>query len=241
MYIYSSTRVLPYVYKLTHKTSGQFYFGYRCSNIEPSSEDLPKYQSSSKEIANLGFQNFYWEILAEFFDDESAYDFENFLIAQEIKNPQCLNKSYTKQGSRRFRLVGPATKERKYKTSKTLKGKPKSAQAIENFRKARTGKALSKYHREQISKHQTGKVRSEESKIKTSLALSNKPWSEARRNAESAKQRKTWIIEFEDGRLHVTTTNLKEWCEHNGFVFNTLIKTRYTRKFNKGAKVDLLG
>lgn len=241
MNIYSSTRVLPYVYKLTHKFSGQFYFGYRCANPIPSSEDLPRYKSSSKEIASLGFDNFHWEILAEFFDGEAAYDFENFLIEQNIKNSLCLNKSYTKSGSRRFRLLGTASEERKNKISQSTKGKSKSIQACENFSKSRIGKKLSEFHREQISKCQSGRVRSESHRKNISNALSNKPWSEARKQAEALKPQKQWIIEFEDDRDPIITTNLNAWCEQNGFVTNTLIKTKYSKKFNRGAKVSLFG
>ena len=48
--------ILPYVYKLTHKETGQFYIGYRKANKVQSYCDIGiVYFSSSKEIEKLGF------------------------------------------------------------------------------------------------------------------------------------------------------------------------------------------
>ena len=40
----------PYVYKLTHKETGQFYIDYRENNTLTADEDIIIYQSSSKLI-----------------------------------------------------------------------------------------------------------------------------------------------------------------------------------------------
>lgn len=40
----------PYVYRLTYKTTGDYYYGYREDNKLPAIEDLPIYQSSSDII-----------------------------------------------------------------------------------------------------------------------------------------------------------------------------------------------
>ena len=61
--IYSN---LPYVYRLDHPTTGEFYIGYRSANKKPSHLDLPEYKTSSK-IVNPRFEEFNWIILAEFF------------------------------------------------------------------------------------------------------------------------------------------------------------------------------
>ena len=77
MPIYPSSRVLPYVYVITHKETGQFYIGYRCNNKVPSSADLGiKYFTSSKKIKAIGFSSFNFIIVAEFFSKEAAFDFE---------------------------------------------------------------------------------------------------------------------------------------------------------------------
>lgn len=125
MSIYPSTKVTPYVYCLTHKETGQFYIGYREINKVPSNQDLGlKYFTSSRKIRELGFDNFEFKILAEFFDGNSAYEHENRLIEQNIKNPLCLNRSFTKEGSRKFSSAGkPLSPEIKAKISAGNKGK----------------------------------------------------------------------------------------------------------------------
>lgn len=46
-------KILPYVYKLTHKETGQFYIGFRKANKVNSNQDLGlKYFSSSSELRN---------------------------------------------------------------------------------------------------------------------------------------------------------------------------------------------
>jgi len=91
---YQSYKTLPYVYKLTHKTTGQFYFGYRSANKVPSSEDVGTiYFSSSKRIRPI-FNEFNFEVLAEFFDYTSAYIFEQQLIFEHWNDPLKLNGKY---------------------------------------------------------------------------------------------------------------------------------------------------
>src|ERR1035437_2862335 len=103
MSIYQSTKVSPYVYWLTHKITGQFYIGYREANLIPSDQDLPIYKSSSDTIDKLGFENFDYQILAEFFDGDSAYDFENRTIEANFYDALCLNGHYTKDGKNKFK------------------------------------------------------------------------------------------------------------------------------------------
>lgn len=90
MYIYTSEKVLPYVYLCIHKTSGEYYIGYREANKVPSHLDLPNYKTSSK-IVNPMFNEFQWTILAEFFDGNDAYNFEQNIIREHWKDPLLLN------------------------------------------------------------------------------------------------------------------------------------------------------
>lgn len=86
--------VLPYVYKLTHKVTGQFYIGYRSANKNIAEEDIGvNYFSSSKKVKELGFENFNIEILAEFFTKNHAYDFEQEAISESFGDSLCLNQS----------------------------------------------------------------------------------------------------------------------------------------------------
>lgn len=85
--------IYPYVYKCTHRETGEFYIGYRRANKLPAVEDLPLYQTSSKFVRPR-FDEFDWEILAEFFDPTDAYRFEQEHIKENWHDPQCLNKMY---------------------------------------------------------------------------------------------------------------------------------------------------
>ena len=85
--------IYPYVYRLTHKKTGQIYIGLRFANKVKSTDDIwVSYFSSSKTVKHLGVENFSAEVIAEFFDKHDAQLFE----AQEIKqlwgNPLLLNK-----------------------------------------------------------------------------------------------------------------------------------------------------
>lgn len=96
MYIYPSTKPAPYVYKCIHRITKQFYIGYRYKNVKyniPSHIDLPLYRTSSKHI-KLNFHEYDWVILAEFFDTDSAYEYEQTLIKETIHDPLSLNGSY---------------------------------------------------------------------------------------------------------------------------------------------------
>lgn len=140
---------------LTHKITNEFYFGYREKNKVCSIQDLGiKYFTSSKHIKSIGFDNFNFEVLAEFFNEIDAYDFEQELIKENKKNPLCLNRHYTNGKAFRYmRKLGD------YKTSEETKRK----QSI-----AHTGKIVSEETRQKISKIHTGKIVSEETKQKIS-------------------------------------------------------------------------
>ena len=67
---------MPYVYKLIHKQTGEFYFGMRFGNIKfnrTSGEDLGIFYKSSSNLVKLrGFENFHYFVLAEFFEMTDA-------------------------------------------------------------------------------------------------------------------------------------------------------------------------
>lgn len=128
----------PYVYKLTHKITSQFYIGYRCANKLAPEQDILIYQSSSRIVRNMGFDNFNIEILAVFFDKESAYDFEQQIIYENMSDCLILNKSVF-IGGRRFVNHGH-TPETKRKMSQIRKGVKKSPEMVEKMRTSKTGK-----------------------------------------------------------------------------------------------------
>lgn len=100
--IYTSEKVMPYVYWGTHKITGQFYIGYSANKKQklPSHLDLgTRYFTSSEKVEELGFENFNWIIIAEFFNREYAHSFEQELIEIHIKNPLNLNQYVNKKFS----------------------------------------------------------------------------------------------------------------------------------------------
>ena len=123
-YIYPSEKIYPYVYIGFHKITGQFYIGYHANKATqklPSHLDLgTNYFTSSKIIKELGFYNFDWTILAEFFDGKDAYDFEQNLIGEYWGHPLLLNGHYSKIG--KYSMVG---RKHSDKTKKQLSEKVK--------------------------------------------------------------------------------------------------------------------
>lgn len=111
----------PYVYKLTHKTTKEFYIGYREANKVASHLDIgDKYMSSSKTIQKLGFDNFDISILFECYHEDrevgsaNAYDVENEMIAEYFDDTLCLNKHFRlRNGDTRFRNTEEAAEKQK--------------------------------------------------------------------------------------------------------------------------------
>jgi hypothetical protein len=89
MNIYSPP-VRPYVYKCTEKETGKFYIGYRFKNTVPAKEDLGKHYFTSNDYVKKNFNNFDYEIVAEFPDRKSAFAFETKLI-KETKGVDQIN------------------------------------------------------------------------------------------------------------------------------------------------------
>lgn len=115
-----------YVYKLIHKITGQFYFGYRFANVKKGRlaiNDLGIfYKTSSKNIKGMGFDEFTYEIIAEFDDSLDAYWFEQGLIEKHWFNALILNKQYVDKstGKKAWRHAEPHTAEAKRNISKSL-------------------------------------------------------------------------------------------------------------------------
>jgi len=136
MNIYTSTQVHPYVYVCTHKITKEFYIGYREQNTKlnlTSDVDLPQYKTSSKQVKS-NFDNYDWQIIAEFLVGNDAYDFEQQMIFENWDNPLLLNKQYRLPNGTRFKSTGSHTKGRKLgpqsleaceKRSVAMKGKNK--------------------------------------------------------------------------------------------------------------------
>lgn len=156
MELQESTKVLPYVYKLTNHDTGEFYIGYRFGNSLPSSQDLGKEYFTSSKFVRPRFDEFEYRVLAEFFDDKDAFWFEQRLIEENWNDPNILNRKYQKQGTTIFRgPKGPLTDEHKRKVSLSMRGKKKSEEHINNVAAALKGKRLSEEHKQNLRKPKT--------------------------------------------------------------------------------------
>jgi len=90
MFIYKSSKVLPYVYFCQEKNSPYFYIGYRYKNFLPSTEDFGKKYFTSNNYVKNNFYNFEHTIIAEFFNKADAYKFEQELV-QKTKSEFQIN------------------------------------------------------------------------------------------------------------------------------------------------------
>lgn len=162
MSVFCSYNVRPYVYKGTHKISNEFYIGYREANTTPATEDLGiNYFTSSKTVKTLGFENFNWEIIVEFFNGIDAYEFEQNLILENKKNPLILNRRVF---GKCFRRAGQKhSDETKLKISKAGVGRKLSENQLNKL------KNMSEETRKKIGDASRGRKHSEEAKLKNSL------------------------------------------------------------------------
>lgn len=100
MTIYNK-KILPYVYRCTHKETGRFYIGYRYRNWKPSHEDFGIHYFTSNEYVRNNFDEFSYEIIAEFFNKKDAFKFESQLISETRCELQINNDRVLKLGKRR--------------------------------------------------------------------------------------------------------------------------------------------
>lgn len=177
--IYTSEKVLPYVYICIHKETGEFYIGYKESNIKnniPSHLDLPQYKTSSMKVKPR-FEEFDWVIVAEFFDGKYAYDFEQQLIFENFESNLILNESCYYGSVKRFRRAGPHSELSKQKMSDRAKSRIYTKDHIE-----RATNNLQKY-RETHEHFYKGKCRDDETKNKISKSLTGRKFSQERLDA----------------------------------------------------------
>ena len=176
---------LPYTYKLIHKQTRHFYFGYRSANKVPAIQDLGIVYFTSSKIIKPIFSEFNYFILAEHEDGELAYKEEQLLIEHHWEDPLLLNRAYHKQDKASFRNKGHAKDNRKkfgrpgkIQAPLTPEQKAKQLAGLERVR----GRKLSDEHRKKLSEAHMGRIdsrlgkhHSEETKKKLSEHFKGKP------------------------------------------------------------------
>lgn len=95
----------PYVYKVTHNTTGHFYIGMRSANKLPATQDLGFIYFTSSKKVKAEFFNYTKEIIQEFESWDQAFLFENKLIEESWGSPLLLNRHYQKN-IQRFSMRG---------------------------------------------------------------------------------------------------------------------------------------
>ncbi len=160
--MFTSEKILPYVYICVNKNNNEFYIGYRSGNKLPSHEDLPKYKTSSKLVKPI-FDEFNWYIIAEFFDGNDAFIFEQDLIKENIHNPLNLNRNIGGQcywGGKHHSL------ETKQKMS--IIAKTRSPEYNEKISESLKGRTFSEEHKKNLSESKKGKLHTPDTKEKMS-------------------------------------------------------------------------
>lgn len=183
-----------YVYRLENQSTGEFYIGFRSANKVPPEQDLGyKYFSSSKYVKNR-FNEFNAVILAEFFDKDAAYAFEQELIFEAWGTLGLLNKCHH-HGKKAWNTAGmkrpPFSDEHKRKMSEAKMGKPMAPVSAETRKKlsdaaqgrlpisdetrkkmsdTRKDVPCSDEHRKKISDAKMGYIVSDDTKLKMSAA-----------------------------------------------------------------------
>lgn len=85
--------IYPYVYRLDHPVTGEFYIGCRIVNKVPSEQDLGFYYFTSSKVIKPRFHEFKITIIAECFDKEYTYNLEQKIIEENWGNSLLINKA----------------------------------------------------------------------------------------------------------------------------------------------------
>ena len=200
-----------YVYKITCKITGEFYFG---SSFNAKSD---RYWGSGRRIKErismYGKENFVKEIIGEFDDRVEAHKVENQYIKKFIHDDKCLNKmlnrhfgAYSNESRAKIGAANAISQRGKHYTDETIAkmSAAKRGEKNNNFGKHHTeearakisaakrgeknpmyGKHLSDEHRAKISAAKRGKHRTDEFRAKMSVAHRGRHW---RKNPVTGKR-----------------------------------------------------
>lgn len=171
--------ISPYVYKITDKETGEFYIGYRTSNVRlnrtPEEDFLIHYFSSGvlKEKLIQNINRFEGNIIFKFADADVCYWYEQLLIKENSSNVKCLNgnyldpdsntKKFCRSGSSGWNKGKTLSEETRKKMSESQTGRKLSEKSKEKMSMAKRGRTLSQETIEKIRASNIGRVLSQES------------------------------------------------------------------------------
>lgn len=154
-----------YLYKITNKINGHYYYGRRVYNGEKAEED-PYFGSGKRlklAIKKHGVHNFFKEIVALFDTEEDLINAEKLLVNEQVvKDPNCYNLALGGHGGYTFysERIFTHSPESKEKISKANKGRARP-DARETFIKLG------------LNKWWAGRTRTEEDRNRKKIATKN--------------------------------------------------------------------
>ena len=163
--------ILPYVYKITNKSTGEFYIGSRYKNVKSNrcaNDDLfIFYFTSSKMKTQMKTnpENFIYEILFQYEDYDVCFWYEQILIREFIKNENCINGQYIDPDKNSKIFSHSGSLEVRRKISKANTGKVRSNEVKEKLRIIHSSRPRQSHKMEtklKISKTLSGRIRPKE-------------------------------------------------------------------------------
>ena len=176
-----------YVYKITCKITGEYYFG--SSFIAKRDSYWGSGRIIKERISQYGKENFIKEILGEFNDRAESHIVENQYIEKFRNDEKCLNQML----NRRFGLYGEESRAKMSDAQRGEKnpwyGKHLSEEVKAKMSVAHRGKNFSKEHIAKISAANRGKHHRDETKQKIRESLKGRtPWNKGKKlNKETGK------------------------------------------------------
>lgn len=110
--------IIPaYVYKIKHKLTGQYYFGFRKAHISqgrtPEQDFLVYYFTSSRTLKSMilteGIEQFHCEIIYQNPDIDETFWYEQDLIKTHWGDPLLINKQYRNRQTTKGVFLAPST------------------------------------------------------------------------------------------------------------------------------------
>ena len=229
----------PYVYLGVCESTGEFYIGYRESNLKEAIFDLGKcYKTNSKKVNKIGFENFKWTILKEFYDENrkdagrQAWVAEQIMIRDRIKDPLCLNQYFINPEDNKghFRRIGPHSEETKAKISAKQKDKKLSEETKMKMRKPKS--KTSKLSEETKMKMRKPKSQEHVEKMRSRIVSDDtkQKISESHKNKKHTQETKDKLSKIKFGSVHTEEHKKKIGDAHRGMSRSEETKSKISEK-----------
>ena len=193
---------IPYVYKITHKGTGQYYIGFSQGTRQIG---IDYYTSSADEFIKESYtadNQHLWdtEILTTHPDPEEAYWIEQDMIASHIDDDLCLNSQYYRRDSgRKVMLTTPESEMKKIQAMNTPTVKAKMS--------ASQKRRFSDPEQRERTRQAAIKAQADGQALAKARATNATPEVRAKRTAQNLKR---WSPEY---RKKMSEAQAKKWAE----------------------------